>query len=156
MYAIGVAVVALIAGGTLLAVSGTGSDALRLPEQERSDHEPSTQGANLAVEREAQSTLRNALVAAKTHYVDASTYEGFTPRMAAKLEPSVDFSGDRPATPGTVTINLATDDDVVLSTAIAGEVFCISEHDEGPAAGTFYGRMDGYQATSAADCTGGW
>jgi hypothetical protein len=155
VVAAGFAVVAAIVAAIVVA-GGTGSQGPTPSVQTRPEDGGTAQGPNVAEEREAQSVLRNALVAAKTHYTDATSYEGFTPRLAASIEPSVDFRGDEPATPGTVTINLATEDDLVLSTVAAGQVFCISEHDEGPGAGTYYGRVDGYRATSASDCAGGW
>jgi outer membrane murein-binding lipoprotein Lpp len=111
----------------------------------------------LAQDRDAQSALRNALVAAKTHYTDASTYGGFDPEVGAAIEPSLAWYPDIPAVPGAISINLATDDDVVLSTrSETGQVFCIAERDEGPSQGTYYGRVDGSGATDAMSCEGGW
>jgi hypothetical protein len=111
----------------------------------------------LAQNRSAQSALRNALVAAKTHYTDALSYAGFDPELGEAIEPSLAWYPDTPAVLGAISINLATGDDVVLSTkSETGQAFCIAEHDEGPTAGTYYGRVDALGATDATSCAGGW
>jgi len=47
-----------------------------------------------AQDRAAQSSLRNALTAAKTIYTDSSTYAGATAAGLAAVEPSLTYSAD--------------------------------------------------------------
>lgn len=110
-----------------------------------------------SADRDAQADLRYALVAAKTHYTDGSTYTGFDSEVAKIIAPSLVWYANTSASPGVISINVATDDDVVLSTKSgSGQAFCIAEHDELPNAGTYYGRIDAFGATDAMSCTGGW
>jgi hypothetical protein len=111
----------------------------------------------LAQDRSAQSDLRNTLVAAKTYYTDASSYAGFDPEVAETIEPSLTYYSNTPAVVGAISINLATDDDLVLSTkSESGQAFCLAEHDEGPSSGTYYGQIDAAGAADAMSCAGRW
>ena len=110
-----------------------------------------------AQNRAAQSSLRNALAAAKVFYTDDEDYTGFTEVVAMSLEPSIVFEDtDAPAVQDVVTINFADVDEVVMSTLSAsGQVYCISDiTTAGP--GTALGNVDGNLADAAADCAGGW
>lgn len=99
-------------------------------------------------DRAAQSSLRNGLVAAITALMDTASSE-ITPDDIGKIEPSLAFVGDEPATVDAVSINLMRDDLVVISIlSETGQAFCIA-HD--PDA-TVYGTIDAVGATSLADC----
>ena len=106
-----------------------------------------------AQDRAAQSNLRNAIAAAKTHFTDGDTYVGFDAATAEGIEPSLDFvSPSAAATQDTVTINQATATVVEMSTLSAsGTIFCILDDASG-APGTTFGNVDGH----AAACAGGW
>lgn len=126
-------------------------------ESSRSQDALFIEAQTVAFDREAQADLRNAMVAAKTHYTDGSTYAGFDPEVAEFIAPSLVWYANTSASPGVISINVATDDDVVLSTKSgSGQAFCIAEHDKLPGAGIYYGRMDAFGATDAMSCTGGW
>lgn len=106
----------------------------------------------IARDRAAQSALRNALAAAKTHWVDGSTYLGFDPDTAAAIEPSLIWSADSPAVVGVVTIDLTSDTDVVMSTVSqSGQAFCIA--DSVVTGVVTYGTFDAHGTRS---CDGGW
>jgi hypothetical protein len=91
------AIVTLVTGGIIWAVSaGNGSEALTPlpgPPQQRT---PDPEVVALVRDRTAQATLRNALVAAKTHYVDAGSYADATPDTLVQIEPSLTY-GDADA-----------------------------------------------------------
>jgi type IV pilus assembly protein PilA len=111
-----------------------------------------------AQNRAAQSNLRNALAAAKTYYTDGDTYAGFTETVGEGIEPSLDFEPDGAATVDVVTINLASADEVVMSTESSStDDFCIGDNTLGPAnAGTVFGSVDAVGAAAVTDCTGSW
>jgi hypothetical protein len=99
----------------------------------------------------AQQDLRNALVAALTMYTDGETFVGFTPEVAASIEPSLTYNAAPSARVDEISIRDATRSTIVLATMIVdGDVFCIAE-DEATGT-TSYGVMD---AQTAADCDGG-
>jgi hypothetical protein len=108
-----------------------------------------------AQDRAAQAHLRNALVAAKTYWTDNASYAGWGPGAGAAIEPSLVWGGDGPASEGAVSINLATGDQVVMSTVSAsGQAFCVA--DDVGFGGTTYGRVDAAGASDAGACVGGW
>lgn len=135
----------IIAGGIVLAsvivavaiVSGRGSSA---PDGGTS--EPILPGAEAAAQdRAAQANLRNAIAAAKVYFTDGDTYTGFDPIAAASIEPSLTWTGDDPAFPGMVSINVASGNEVVLSTlSSSGQPFCIADSAN---VGITFGRVDG-------------
>jgi type II secretory pathway pseudopilin PulG len=101
----------------------------------------------------AQSSLRNALVAAKTYFTDAATYSGWTASQGGVIEPSLTWADDQPATVDTVSVDFADGFQTVMSTTSAsGTSFCIADDAE---SGTTYGTVDAQGATAAAGCTGG-
>lgn len=101
-------------------------------------------------DRRVQSDLRNAYVAAKTHYTDENTYEGFTPDVAASFEPSITYNTASTAVAGEVSIRDAGADRIVLAELSgSGTVLCIAEQPDGS---TTYGAVD---AQTAAECVGG-
>jgi hypothetical protein len=103
-------------------------------------------------DRDAQATLRNALVAAKTLYADRATYKGLSPAMLAEIEPNVAFVTSPKASSEKVSVRVEGPKRLVLVTRSAsGNVFCIADAIEG--AGVTYGTAN---ATAAADCSQGW
>ena len=100
-------------------------------------------------DRRAQSDLRNAYVAAKTYYTDSNSFEGFTPEVAASIEPSLDWQADL-TTPGKMSIRDVGADHILLVTATpVNDAFCIAEQPDGT---TTYGAID---AQNVAECVGG-
>jgi hypothetical protein len=112
----------------------------------------SSSSAAAAQDRAAQSELRNALVAGKTMYTDASTYSGFDSTGGSSIEPSLTWVGDEPAQMGTISIDLASDSQLVLSTRSAsGATFCVGDD---AMSGSSFGTVDAQGASSASNCTG--
>ena len=127
------------------------------PSQPNGDAQAIVAGAQaLAQDREAESVLRNALAAAMTYFTDGNTYSGWDPAVAAQIEPSPVWAVDTPASVGAVSINLATGNELVMTTLSAsGQPFCIGD-DAATMDGVAYGKVDAYSATSVSDCSGGW
>jgi type IV pilus assembly protein PilA len=105
-----------------------------------------------AQNRAAQSDLRNALAAAKVHFTDDDTYNGFTEVIAEGIEPSLTWEDtDGASVVNRVTINTAAGNTVEMSTlSESGDFFCILDD---TTAGTTQGNVD---ATGAVACAGGW
>lgn len=103
-----------------------------------------------AEDRQVQADLRNAYVAAKTYFTNTSTYEGFTPKVALSIEPSLGYNTAPRAVPGEVSIRDFAVDHIVLAEATeTGHVFCLAENSTGMIT---YGAVD---PQTAAECTGG-
>lgn len=101
-------------------------------------------------DRRVQSDLRNAYVAAKTNFTDTGTYEGFTPEVAAFIEPSLTYNTDPAAVTSEISIRDAAVDHIVLvELSASGTALCIAEQPDGS---TTYGAVD---AQTAAECVGG-
>ena len=99
----------------------------------------------------AKRDLRNALVAALTHYTDGATYEGFTPAVAESIEPSLTYNTSSTAISGEVSIRDVSASTVLLVTAAHdGSVWCIA--DDQTSGTTTYGTVD---AQTTAECVGG-
>ncbi|MEX1046168.1 MAG: hypothetical protein WD757_06785 [Actinomycetota bacterium] len=141
-----VAVACAIVAGLVVAALLTGMS-FRLDFED-----PFAAARERAIDRGAQSNLRNAMAAAKTYFTDGDTYTGFDPEVASKIEPSLNWVGNDPAGSGNVvSINLAEGDYVVMSTrAPSGHTFCIA--DDAAGAGTTYGERDAVDATLPSDC----
>ena len=113
-----------------------------------------------AQDRAAQSNLRNALTAEKTHYTDNQTYTT-SDTVMEEIEPSLEYAaGGVPAATGTVNISVAdvnaTGDEVTLGTLSAsGKCFYIRDLATGSDAGTFFGvdATDGGCTVSTADAS---
>ncbi len=100
----------------------------------------------------AQMDLRNAFVAALTYYTDGSTFVGFTPTVAASLEPSLTYNAGSEAVTDEISIRDVQKDAFVLVTrAKDGTVWCIAQQD-GVNGVTTYGVVD---AQTASECVGG-
>ncbi|HXF37628.1 MAG TPA: prepilin-type N-terminal cleavage/methylation domain-containing protein [Actinomycetota bacterium] len=110
-----------------------------------------------AQNRAAQSSLRNAMAAAKTLYTDTDDYSSVTAAALEDVEPSLEFA----VTPSTgpnqvdwaVTDTGGTDQTIGLA-AMSDSGTCFLMRDTsgdagGATAGTFYGST-----TTAANCTG--
>lgn len=73
--------------------------------------------------------------------------------MAAAIETSLTWTTDVPASVGVISINFATDSDVVMSTtSVTGQALCIADHIDGSDFGTYYGRIDAHGASDATSC----
>jgi len=116
---------------------------------------PASEFAKAAIraqDKAAESSLRNAVAASKVFFTDGATYTGLNSSVA-EIEPSLTWAGNEPATVGTISIDLADHGVFVLSTrSESGHLFCVGNDES---SGDTFGTVDGYGATSAADCTGG-
>lgn len=102
-----------------------------------------------AQNRAAQSSLRNALTAAKTIYTDTQSYTGATPAAMEAVEPSLTYvaTGAVSANQNTVSVNdTAAGVFAAAAMSASGTCYWIKEN---VATGTTYGST-----TTAADCTG--
>jgi hypothetical protein len=98
--------------------------------------------------KNAESTLRNALVAALT-YRQGHGFTGFTPDEALKIEPSLTYNTSPTAIPGEVSIRDVQKDSIVLVTATPnGFPLCIAA-DQSTSPNTTYGATD---AATVAEC----
>ena len=101
-----------------------------------------------AQNRAAQSSLRNALVAAKTAYTDTSDFDGAdTAAELDAIEPSLTYVVDANDSTGPIEVSMSVDDvgtsvDQAWSAASlseSGTCYYIREVAVGAGAGTFYG-----------------
>ena len=107
-----------------------------------------------AQNRAAQSSLRNALVAAKTAYTDDSDYSGATDALLPAIEPSLTYLGAAVVSGGPTEVSVRISDQVAgdsqvwsaASLSESGDCFEISDNATGP--GTTFG------VGVAATCTG--
>jgi type IV pilus assembly protein PilA len=108
-----------------------------------------------AQNRAAQSSLRNALVAAKTAYTDDSDYSGAdTDAELTAIEPSLDYPEDpaESTTPTEVSIFVSGANQEIWSAAAlseAGSCWYISDNATGP--GTQYGEDPSGAACAGSD-----
>jgi type IV pilus assembly protein PilA len=105
-----------------------------------------------AQNRAAQSSLRNALVAAKTAYTDVSDYSTATDADLPAIEPSLTYNDAATAStgPNVVSVQVSGANDEIWSAAAlsdSGTCFWITDDATGP--GTLYGDDGG-----AGNCTG--
>jgi type IV pilus assembly protein PilA len=110
-----------------------------------------------AQNRAAQSSLRNALAAAKTAFTDADDYSAATTTGLTAIEPSLSFQVADSTGPeevsisdGGYTVNIADDAWAAAAMSDSGTCYFINDVSTDPGAGTFYG-----QTTTAANCDGG-
>jgi type IV pilus assembly protein PilA len=102
-----------------------------------------------AQNRAAQSSLRNALTAAKTIYTDSQTYASATVGAMTTVEPSLDFADSTTPSTNQNTVSVASSAAGVFSAAAmsqSGTCYWIKDN---LGVGTTYGST-----TTAADCTG--
>lgn len=122
------------------------------------DGVPTTENVTLvtavptAADLRARMYLRNALVAALTHYTDHASFVGFTPKLAASIEPSLTYNTSPTVIAGEISIRDITESTVLLVTASGtSEVWCIA--DDTSTDTTTYGV--GVDAQTAVECVGG-
>jgi type IV pilus assembly protein PilA len=101
-----------------------------------------------AQNRAAQSSLRNALTAARTIYTDAQSYTGATAAAMGAVEPSLTFvaTGTASTNQNTVSVNGNAGIFAAAAMSASGTCYWIKED---VSVGTRYGST-----TTAADCTG--
>ncbi len=102
-----------------------------------------------AQNRAAQSSLRNALTAAKTIYTDSQTYASATDTAMTAVEPSLDFVAGTTASANQNTVSVSSDAAGEFSAAAmsaSGTCYYIKDN---VSTGTTYGST-----TTAANCTG--
>lgn len=109
-----------------------------------------------AQHRAAESSLRNALVAAKTAYSDTTSYAGATPTGLQAIEPSLTYNPDNVASTdannvsvGPYLVNTADDGWAAAALAADGTCYWINDVSTSPGAGTFYGTGATCTATAA-------
>jgi type IV pilus assembly protein PilA len=109
-----------------------------------------------AQNRAAQSSLRNALAAAKTAFTDNDDYSGATVTGLTAIEPSLTFQTGLSTGPEEVSIsdggyteNVADDSWAAAAMSDSGTCYFIDDISTDPGAGTFYG-----DTTTAANCDG--
>jgi type IV pilus assembly protein PilA len=113
-----------------------------------------------AQNRAAQSSLRNAIAAAKTFFTDDDTYTGFDANAGADaeaIEPSLDFvTGNVSAAPEQVAIQVASGNDLLLvAHSDSGTDFGLSDSVGAGGPGTRYCRSDTaavWPPVTVADC----
>ena len=99
-----------------------------------------------AQDRAAQSSLRNALAAAKTAFTDTDDYTTATVAGLTGIEPSLTFQAAASTGPNVVsmtdggyTTNTANDSWAAAALSDSGACFGINDVSTDPGAGTFYG-----------------
>jgi type IV pilus assembly protein PilA len=108
-----------------------------------------------AQDRAAQSSLRNAIAAAKTCFTDNDTYTGCTDAVLLGVEPSLGFqaaasTGPKQISDAVYQVNKAGDSWAASAMSDSGTCWQIKDVSTNPGAGTFYGST-----ATAANCTGG-
>ena len=93
-----------------------------------------------AQNRAAQSDLRNALVAAKTVYTDASSYLSANDAGLTAIEPSLDFVDGVPAGTQVGLSAISATQWAAARLSASGVCYYISEAATGATAGTKYGQ----------------
>jgi type IV pilus assembly protein PilA len=106
---------------------------------------------NRAEDRAAQSSLRNALTAAKTIYTDAEDYTQATPGASGSLvgvEPSLTFSAAASTGPNDIYVDAVSANEIVMAAqSKSGTCMWISDNSQGP--GTQYNSVPGSCTTTA-------
>jgi type IV pilus assembly protein PilA len=99
-----------------------------------------------AQDRAAQSSLRNAIAAAKTAFTDTDDYSVATDVDLGAIEPSLQFVAADSTGPNEISVDVSTTnasspDDTWSGAALSesGECFWISDVTTDPGAGTFFG-----------------
>jgi hypothetical protein len=102
----------------------------------------------------AQSSLRNAMAAAKTYFTDGDTYAGFNAAEAAAIEPSLNWvDATQPSGSSTVDIQIVRDKVVLMITrASTGRFYAICDNVN---RGTHYGTSKTFsQVADLSNCRG--
>ncbi|MDP8991544.1 MAG: prepilin-type N-terminal cleavage/methylation domain-containing protein [Actinomycetota bacterium] len=90
-----------------------------------------------AQDRAAQSSLRNALTAAKTIYTDNSSYSSADPTGLAAVEPSLTYSGSTTASTGQKNVSVSAADATWAGAALSKSGKCFFIKESAPAGTTF-------------------
>lgn len=144
----GVPAPAQIPDGTL---GFSGTVTLNIQQASASESTPTPgSGQASAADQAAQSSLRNALTAAKVYFLDHSSYKGISPKTLKLIEPGLAYNAATKAVKGEVSIRDVSKSVVLLVLqSDDGNAFCVVDD-----AGTVtYGKQD---AGKASACTGGW
>jgi hypothetical protein len=137
-----------VTGGTVAALDADGNVIAEVPLGEAQSPAPSA-SPTLWPPTEAQTELRNALVAALTYYTDGATFVGFDPKTAGSIEPSLVFNASV-SRPGEVSIREVTRSTILLTTTSSdGLAWCIA--DDQSAGKTTYAHAD---AQTIDECAG--
>jgi len=113
-----------------------------------------------AQDKAAQSSLRNALTAAKTIYTDQEDYQAATPGATGTLkgsEPSLDFvAGTANSTePKEVSVDTPNDHQIVVSSlSKSGKCFWMADDTQG--SGTTFNSTGGPACAAGTAPTAGW
>jgi type II secretory pathway pseudopilin PulG len=105
-----------------------------------------------AMDLGAQTDLRSALDTSRSYYAQHGGYTGFDAPAASALDPSTTWSSATPAANGTVTIDYADSNTVVMSTlSFSGAPFCVAE-EQGKQPTVVYGNRDAYGVSGTSGC----
>jgi type IV pilus assembly protein PilA len=105
---------------------------------------------NKAKDRSAQSSLRNALTAAKTIYADTADYTDADTTALAAVEPSLTFNANNAASTGAKIVSIETTATEFWAAALSATGTCFYIHDEvASGGGTEYASDD-----TTPTCTG--
>jgi hypothetical protein len=142
---------ALNGDGEQVAEAG-GGGAVEAPPCAPFEDNPAPQSLPLPTAENAQSWLRDALVAARTVLADCGRYEFVSPGSLAAIEPTLNYNTSDTASAGTISIREAAAGHLLLVTADdRGNAWCIADDAAGDT--TTYGNVD---AATLEQCVGGW
>lgn len=85
--------------------------------------------ADVASDRAAQSSVRNAAAAVRTAYIDAGSYTGLTPEAIARIEPSLSFTAGVSADDTNVSVAFLDQEAGLAAQSTTGT--CFWWHDDG-------------------------
>src|SRR4051794_4775925 len=113
---------------------------------------------NKAQDRAAQSSLRNALTAAKTIYTDGEDYtqatSGATGTLAG-VEPSLSFVGTASSKPTEIYVHAVSANEIQMAAFSKGGT-CMWIDDNTQGGGTQYDKVPGACTTTAPSSWTGW
>ncbi len=109
-----------------------------------------------AEDRAVQENLRSGLITALTYSAQTQSFTGFDLAQAQALEPSLSWVGGGPPGPYQVSIQVATDTDLLLiSWSKSNTYFCLSQEAGSPVTergkDAVFANID-----TVTECTGGW
>lgn len=135
-----------VTGGMVLALDADGNVIAEVPLESPAPSDSPSASPPL----EAQSSLRNALVAALTYYTDGATFVGFDPKTAVSIEPSLVFNSSPISHEGEISVREVTRSTILLTTLSSdGMAWCIAD-DQSTGTAT-YDRSD---AQTMGECAG--
>jgi type IV pilus assembly protein PilA len=107
-----------------------------------------------AQNRAAQSSLRNALVAAKTAFTDEGNYSTATDTDLGAIEPSLDFVALDSTGPTVVSVDVSGSDSVWSAASLSESGVCFYITDDATGGGTTYGDDPTGAACAGSDAVG--